>query len=169
MSLKPYGTKLGMAIAMELASHATTKRLGEPTPAPALPLRDVEDGQLIILGPQLVAEDIVKHLPGDLSKYKLIVAEDDDDFASLCELHKNAISVISQIPARGITMHDYEAPALAAFLEMNSGTGGATKVDLSKISGTLPTPPTPNGLKYFPEYDVWALNEKNAIRKSKKK
>lgn len=29
--------------------------------------------------------------------------------------------------------------------------------------------PRPNGLKWFEEYGVWALNKKNAIRKSGKK
>lgn len=37
-----------------------------------------------------------------------------------------------------------------------------------KIDISPKTAPTPKGLRYWPKYGVWAINEKNAIRKAEK-
>ena len=60
---------------------------------------------------------------------------------------------------------------ITALAAMCMGTSSSKSyVDPSEIDTTPATPPIPKGLKMF-EIDgmqVWAINEKNAIRKAKK-
>lgn len=58
---------------------------------------------------------------------------------------------------------------LFPFILMSGISGNTTLIAGENIVIKSKVIPKPKNLKYWPEYDVWAINKRNAIRKSKNK